>query len=427
MSCPDRLSQWSQQVSTAFAHLSKPQREGLVLWSVGIALVGAAGITQISALLALVLNQNEDAVFQRLREWYLDAKHKSGKQRRDWEVTSCFAPLLCWIVRLWEPGKRQLVLVLDATTLGDRWTILSINVVIRSCAIPVAWKVLGAHEKGSWRPHWEGLLKYLEGCIPADWQVLVLADRGLYARWLFRAICACGWHPFLRINLAVKARAVGEEAFDWISRWTPLPGTSWKGQVECFADKSSRLSCTLLMQWEVGYEDPWIVLTDLLPEQAEVGWYGMRAWTETGYKDFKRGLWGWHHSKMQEAGRVERLWLALAVAQLWTVSLGCQAEQACAQHGQHADLPLTHLARRRRTRPADQPPCRRLSCVVRGRLMIVAALVKAEGLPCGRFLPDRWPQTMTAPRKQPRSARRRERARKHAQKRRAKARARAAA
>jgi len=32
-------------------------------------LVGAAGITQISALLALVLNQNEYAVFQRLREW----------------------------------------------------------------------------------------------------------------------------------------------------------------------------------------------------------------------------------------------------------------------------------------------------------------------------------------------------------------------
>jgi hypothetical protein len=424
MSCLDRLSQWSQQVSTAFAHLSKPQREGLVLWSLGITLVGAAGISQISALLALVLNQQEQAVFHRLREWYLDGKHKSGQQRRDWEVTSCFAPLLGWIVRLWEPGKRQLVLVLDATTLGDRWTILSINVVIRRCAIPVAWKVLGAHEKGSWRPHWEGLLTHLEGSLPADWQVLVLADRGLYARWLFRAICACGWHPFLRINLAVKARAVGEEAFEWISRWTPVPGTSWKGQVECFAGKSSHVSCTLLMQWEVGYEDPWIVLTDLLPEQAEVSWYSMRAWTETGYKDFKRGLWGWHHSKMQDAGRVERLWLALAVAQLWTVSLGCQAEQAAAQHEQHAELALTHVARRRRTRPAEQPPGRRLSCVVRGRLMLVAALVTAQGLPCGRFLPEPWPQTMTAPRKPPRSARRREPARKHAQKRRAKARAR---
>jgi hypothetical protein len=94
MPCPDRLSQWKQEVSTAFVHLSKPQVWGLVLWSAGIALSGAAGITQLSALLALVLDQQEQAVFQRLREWYLDAKHKSGKKRRELDVTSCFAPLL---------------------------------------------------------------------------------------------------------------------------------------------------------------------------------------------------------------------------------------------------------------------------------------------------------------------------------------------
>jgi hypothetical protein len=36
------------------------------------------------ALLALVLDQQEQAVFQRLREWYLDAKHKSGKSGENW-------------------------------------------------------------------------------------------------------------------------------------------------------------------------------------------------------------------------------------------------------------------------------------------------------------------------------------------------------
>lgn len=85
MPCPDRLSQWKQEVSTAFGHLSQPQMWGLVLWSTGIALSGVAGITQISALLALVLHQQEQAVFQRLREWYLDAKHKKvGKSAESW-------------------------------------------------------------------------------------------------------------------------------------------------------------------------------------------------------------------------------------------------------------------------------------------------------------------------------------------------------
>jgi hypothetical protein len=422
MSCPDRLSQWSQQVSIAFAHLSKPQIKGLVLWSAGIALVGAAGITQISALLALVLEQEEQTVFQRLREWYLDAPHKSGKARRDVEVTSCFGPLLRWIVSLWAPDSRQMVLVLDATTLGERWTILSISVVVRSCAIPVAWKVLGGHEKGSWRPHWEGLLKHLDGSIPTDWQVVVMADRGLYARWLFQSICDCGWHPFLRLNVGIKARAIGEKDFDWVSRWTPTPGTHWKGEVECFVGKSSRVRGTLLMHWEAGYQSPWIVLTDLKPHEAEVSWYGMRTWIETGYKDFKRGAWGWHHSKMQEASRVERLWLAMAVAQLWTVSVGCQAEHEQEQSYRDADLPATHMARRRRKRPVGQPPLRRLSCLVRGRLGLVA-----EVLPCGRLVPEPWPQSITAPRKLPRPSELRQRERKRAQKRRARARARMSA
>ncbi len=427
MPCPDRLSQWSKEVRAAFAHLSKPQVWGLVLWSAGIALSGAAGMAQISALLALVLHQEEQTVFQRLREWYLDAKHKSGKKRRELDVTSCFAPLLRWIVRLWEKRNQQMVLVLDTTTLGERWTILSISVVLRSCAIPVAWKVVGGHEKGSWRPHWEALLKHLEGSIPADWHVLVMADRGLYARWLFQAICGCRWHPFLRINLGVKARAEGEETFEWISRWTPTPGTSWKGSVECFAGKACRLTCTLLMHWEAGYEHPWVVLTDLAPEQAEVSWYGMRTWVETGYKDFKRGLWGWHHSKMQEASRVERLWLAIAVAQVWTVSVGCQAEEKQEQNRSGADLPATHIARRRRTRPEAQSPQRRLSCVVRGRLELVATLFNAEVLPCGRLLPEVWPQSVTTPRELPRPSELRQRERKREQKRRARARVRTAA
>src|SRR3989442_10917239 len=39
---------------------------------------------------------------------------------------------------------------------------------------------------------------------------LVLADRGLYARWLFRRITRLGWHPFLRINTGGTFRPKGQ-------------------------------------------------------------------------------------------------------------------------------------------------------------------------------------------------------------------------
>src|SRR5215471_6916341 len=107
MSCQDQLSSWKQEVSTAFAHLSQAQVSGLVLWSAGIALTGSSGISQISALLAQVLGQKEGSVFQRLREWYLDAHHKVGDHRCELDVTSCFGPLLSWIIRLWAGNQRR--------------------------------------------------------------------------------------------------------------------------------------------------------------------------------------------------------------------------------------------------------------------------------------------------------------------------------
>ena len=48
----------------------------------------------------------------------------------------------------------------------------------------------------------------------------------------------------------------------------------------------------------------------------------------------KRGGWGWHQTKMVDPERAERLWLAIAVATLWAVSVGGEAD---------ANLPVSSL------------------------------------------------------------------------------------
>ena len=89
---------------------------------------------------------------------------------------------------------------MDATSLGDRFVVLAISAVYRGCAVSVAWKVLKAEEKHAWKPEWQALLKRFQGLVPKGWTVIVLADRGLYAKWLFEAIVELTWHPFLRVN-----------------------------------------------------------------------------------------------------------------------------------------------------------------------------------------------------------------------------------
>lgn len=376
MTCSERLSQWSQTVSRAFPHLSRPQARLLAWWSLGMLVTECCGLTQISVLLALLLDDKEGNVRQRLREWLYDACDKQGTQRKQLEVQRCFGPLLGWIVRLWQ-GERELALGLDATVLGQRFTVLCISVLVGSCAIPVAWQVLGYNQKGSWRPYWQQLLCRLEGQVPADWQVLVLADRGLYAPWLYQRIVDMGWHPFLRINVAAKARREGEESFEWIARWLPARGEQWSGRVECFVQKKTRLQCSLLIWQAQGYEAPWVIVTDLPAGQAQASWYRMRCWMEGGFKDLKRGGWGWHHTKMQDVGRVERLWLAMAVAMVWGLALGSQAEQA-RPPARRECLPATHVARTTAHQEHKPERGRDLSWFKRGRLALVAAVFKDD-------------------------------------------------
>ncbi len=388
------LSQWQQLVSTRFPHLSRPQVLWLSLWSVGIVLTQRCGLTQVAVGLAYLLGRREAAVREQLRDGYCASAHKRGAKRGDrrrtLEVTTCFAPLLRWVVALMPPDCRQLAMAMDVTTLGQRFAVLSIHVVIAGCAIPVAWHIVRATAKGAWRPHWEALFTHLHGAVPADWTVVVAADRGLYAPWLFTTITQRGWHPLLRINRQGKYCPADSTTFRPLSQVVTKGGAPWQGRVTCFATKQRQIVGTLLARWDTKYTDPWLILTDLAPTDADVAWYGMRAWIACSYKDLKHDGWRWEQTKMTDPERAERLWLVMALAMLWVVSTGSAAEAALPVPARD-QLPERHIARRTasgRTRP------RTLSYFQRGRLLLSGLLGSGQPLPALHLHPDPWPKTL---------------------------------
>ncbi len=131
MSRDDGLSQWHVTVSTYLPHLTRAQLYVLALWSYGMVLARSCGTTTVVAVLAPLLACKESALRQRLREWCYDATDKRGCKRTELDVTTCFAPLLRWLLAWWPPTEPRLVLAMDATTLGDRFTVLTISVVYR--------------------------------------------------------------------------------------------------------------------------------------------------------------------------------------------------------------------------------------------------------------------------------------------------------
>jgi hypothetical protein len=98
---------------------------------------------------------------------------------------------------------------------------------------------------------------------------------------------------------------------------------------------------------------------------------------------------------MVDPERAERLWLAIAVATLWVVSVGGEVD-ATLPASSLETLPQTHVARRtatQRSRP------RMLSCFARGIVTIVGTLIRGDGLVLGRFVPEPWPTKPSVPKK----------------------------
>jgi hypothetical protein len=130
-----------------------------------------------------------------------------------------------------------------------------------------------------------------------------------------------------------------------------------------------------------------LILTDLPPEASTACWYGLRAWIAQGFKITNRAGWQWQRTHMTQPDRAARLWLAVAVATLWLLSVGGEAEEtipASTVPDVTALVPQP-LRLRRATR------LRLVSVFRRGWNLILVALLEQAPLPLGRFVPEPWP------------------------------------
>jgi hypothetical protein len=266
-------------------HLTLSQQRTLALWCFGIQRARSHSLTLVSLLLAPLCKCHANAMRKRLKTWYAQTR----RTKRRLNVHSCFAGLLRWMTTDW--SAPNLLLALDTTTLRNRWIILTVSVLYKKRAIPVAWRVL-AWDKQAWNPIWNQLLSALAPAFPPGVRVLV------------------------------------EGSTEWqvLQALAPCPDTHWNGRCRVF--KTNSLDCTVLALWAVGMREAWIVLTDLPPCEASAVWYRYRSWIEQGYRDLKRLGGSCHRTLVRDAARLERVWLALAVATLWVLWYGTDEASA---------------------------------------------------------------------------------------------------
>ncbi len=323
MSHTKALYQWEQRVATFFPDLPSRRRLWLALVSFGIVLAQRALLNRVVLQLAVVLGATFNTVRQRLRRLYRPQRDTQG-QDRSFDYTGCFGPLLRWATAGFT--DRRVALAIDPTNLGNRFTLLTVSVVFRGCAVPVAWQVQRGDQKGSWNEHWKRLLGLLQAALGEGWQVLVLSDRGLQSQDLFEAITGLGWHPLMRVKKGGHFQPDGWHKGWALSRFAMQIGSRWSGRGIAWPG-SRGLRCTLLACWEKGHAEPWLLLTDLAVDEARAVWYAWRGWIEQGFRDLKSDGWHLAKTRMTDPERVARWWTAAALATLWVLEAGQEAQR----------------------------------------------------------------------------------------------------
>jgi hypothetical protein len=350
-------------------HLRPAQRAGLALWVLGAIVAGSA--CQSAVLAALEpLGHPRHATRQRLREWTYAGADRVAPCATTLAVEGCFVWLLRWVLSWWSGDT--VPLAIDATSLGQRWVVLSISVLYRGCAIPVAWHVKPGPGRGQWIPPLQDLLAALAPAVPPTMTVLVLTDRGLWSPRLWRSIKDFGWHPLMRVRPEATFAPRGLPRRP-ARELVPGAGHAWVGAGTAYKHRDVRRQGTLVAVWEAGQDEPWLVLTDLPPEAVGVVWYGLRVWIELGFRALKSMGWQWERMRRQHADRVARHWLVLAVATLLTLAYGTRVEDAHTHGVAPANL------RRPRVVPPD-PDRRAVSVFTRGLAWLRVRLLRGRRL-----------------------------------------------
>jgi hypothetical protein len=374
------LSHVEALVATFLPPLRRAERGGLARWVVGL-LIAQSGCERAILTALAPLGFAEHALRARLREWLYDGGDRAAPCRTSLDVTTCFAPLLGWVLAWW--GGPALPLAIDATTRRGRVVVLSISVLYRGTAIPVAWAVLPHQGTGAWLPELERLLTTLAPAVPPTLTVLVLTDRGLWSPALWRHICALGWHPLMRIRPDATFAPTSQRRRP-ARALVPAAGYAWVGAGVAYKERAKRLAATLLVVWELGQAEPWLLLSDLAPEQVGVSWYGLRVWIELGFRALKRFGWDWERTRRTDPARIARHWLVLAVATLLSLAVGTRLEDA-----DWRGIPPGKLRRVRTPRPRRP---RRTSLFARGLAWLhVQVLRGARWWRALWLLPEAWP------------------------------------
>lgn len=318
------LYQWNQTIANRLPSLNSWQAENVSLFSIGV--MRAESCLQEQVARQVATSEKIASCTRRWRRFLDNTKFPLQQFFSEWSR---------WIVSQM-PADEKLYLLVDETKLADRIGAMVVGIAWEGRCIPLAWRCYKANSSADYPTEGqvsmiEKLLQAVKQGIAADYEVVVLADRGIgCSPDLCRAVAALGWHYLFRVTSQTK---VCTDNDDYTIAAMVQRGEQWSADGKVFKTKG-RLSGTAHAIWGEAYDQPWALVTN---DASLTGFeYANRNWQEQSFRDLKSGGWQWSDSRIIHADHTERLLVLLTLAYAWAIALGGYAiKQGRGQPLQH--------------------------------------------------------------------------------------------
>jgi hypothetical protein len=252
------------------------------------------------------------------------------------DPATCYEPRATQVVAqaAQAAGEEPLVIAIDESSQDQRVHLFRASLVYRGSSLPLVWTAWDQTVRLPAGQYWRSVdevLDRLAALLPADYPILVAADRAFDIPAFIDRLTRKGWHYVMRVkagsDLRVQDRQGREGALrEVVPQRLPAPGTRGKQAGQVFKRAGWR-SVSLIGEWAPGQAEPLVILTDLRPRWDLLARYGQRFWIEPGFRNDKTAGWQWEASRVQGVAHQERLLLAMAWASLRVLTLGAQVAQ----------------------------------------------------------------------------------------------------
>ena len=232
-----------------------------------------------------------------------------------------YYPLLRAALSEWSLND-PIYVALDVSDLKNGYVLIRLALIYRGRAIPVSWRVMKHNSTSVAYRDYKILLKQALIVLPAEHQIILLADRGFVHHKLVKFCRRQQWQYRLRAKSTTLVRLPDRRVTNF-GKLCPPPGEAHFYQaVHILGEEIGPVHLALANP--PGDEKPWYVISDQPSSGFTLDEYGLRFDIEEGFLDDKSGGFQVESTKLDDPAAIERLFLVLAIATLHFTSVGVE-------------------------------------------------------------------------------------------------------